>query len=94
LVEMEIPQGGKVQASAPGEVIRAAQTMESALSAIKPVVIGIVGNMMDIAITPAEITVELGLGLSLSSDGILKMLVASEANASFKVSITWNPEQR
>lgn len=91
LVETEINQSGKVQASvAPGEVIKAAETMESALLAIKPVVAGIVGNLMDIK--PDEVTVELGLGLSFGSDGILKMLVATEANASFNVSITWKKE--
>ena len=93
LVETEITQSGKVQAAtAPGEVIKAAETMESVLLAIKPVVVGIVGNLIDIK--PDEVTVELGLGLSFGSDGILKMLVATEANASFNVSITWKkPEQ-
>jgi hypothetical protein len=95
LVETEITEVGKAQASAaPGEVIRAAETMESALSAIKPVVACIIGNMMDSATKPDEITVELGLGFSFGSDGILKMLVSTEANASFNVSITWKkPEQ-
>lgn len=93
LVETEVIQSGKVQAAvAPGEVIKAAETMESALLAIKPVVAGIVGNLMDIK--PNEVTVELGLGLSFGSDGVLKMLVATEANASFNVSIKWKrPEQ-
>jgi hypothetical protein len=96
LFETEITQSVKVQASvAPGEVIKAAETMESALLAIKPVVAGIVGNLMECAIKPDEVTVVLGLGLSFGSDGILKMLVATEANASFNVSITWKkPEQR
>lgn len=90
LVETEITQAGKAHASAvPGEVIRAAETMESALSAIKPVVASIIGNMMDNAIKPDEVTVDLGLGLGFGSDGILKMLIATEANASFNVSITW-----
>lgn len=90
LVETEITESGKVQASAaPGEVMKAAQTMESALSAIKPVVAGIVGNLMESTMKPDEVKVELGLGLSFGSDGILKMLVATEANASFNVSITW-----
>lgn len=95
LVEAEITQSGKVQASAaPDEVIKVAETMDSALSAIKPVVASIVGNLMESAMKPDEITVELGLGLSFGSDGILKMLVATGANASFNVSITWNkPEQ-
>jgi hypothetical protein len=88
LVETEITQSGKVQASAvPGEVIKAAETMESAFLAIKPVVAGIVGNLKDI--NPDKVTVELGLGLSFGSDGILKMLVATEANASLNVSVTW-----
>jgi len=95
LVETEITQSGKVQASAvPGEVIKATETMESALLAIKPVVAGIVGNLMDSSLKPDEVTVELGLGLSFGSDGILKMLIATEANASFNVSVTWKkPEQ-
>ena len=68
--------------------------MESALLAIKPVVAGIVGNLMESAIKPDVVTMESGLGLSFGSDGILKMLVATEANASFNVSITWKkPEQ-
>jgi hypothetical protein len=91
LVETEIVPV-KVRAAAPGEVIKAAETMESALSTIKPVVAGIVGNLMDIK--PDEVTVELGLGLSFGSNGILKMLVASKADASFNVSVTWRkPEQ-
>lgn len=92
LVETEITQSGKVPSAAPDEVIKAVETMESALLAIKPVVAGIVGNLMDIK--PNEVTVDLGFGLSFGSDGILKMLVATEANASFNVSITWRkPEQ-
>lgn len=95
LFETEITQSGKVQASAtPGEVIKAAETMESALLAIKPVVAGIVGNLMESAIKPDEVTLDLGLGLSFGSDGVLKMLVATEANTSLNVSITWKkPEQ-
>ncbi len=93
LVETEIIQSGKVKASAaPGEVIKAAETMESALSAIKPVVAGIVENLMKCAIKPSEITVDLGMGLNFSSDGIVKMLFTTEANASFNVSITWNSQ--
>jgi len=68
--------------------------MESALLAIKPVVAGIVGNLMESAIKPDEVTVELGLGLSFGSDGFLKMLVATEANASFNVSITWKKAEQ
>lgn len=90
LVETEIIESGKVPAStAPGEVIKAAETMESALLAIKPLVASIVENLMQSAIRPDEVTMELGLGLGFGSDGILKMLVATEANASFNVSITW-----
>jgi hypothetical protein len=66
--------------------------MESALLAIKPVVAGIVGNLKDIK--PDEVTVELGLGLSFGSDDVLKMLVASEANASFNVTITWKKQEQ
>lgn len=90
LVETEITESGKVQAAAvPGEVLKAAETMESALLAIKPTTAAIIGNLMDSVIKPDEITVELGLGLSFGSDGVLKMLIATEANASFNVSITW-----
>jgi hypothetical protein len=93
LVETEIAQSGKVQAAAaPGEVMKAAQTMESALLSIKPVVGSIIGNLMESAIKPDEVTVELGLGMSFGSDGLLKMLVASEANASFNVTITWKKQ--
>ncbi|MGV8175177.1 MAG: CU044_2847 family protein [Methanothrix sp.] len=91
LVEIDVAQSGKVDAAAaPGKLIEAAQTMESALSAIKPVVAGIVGNLRDMK--PDEVTVELGLGLSFGSDGVLKMLVASEANASFNVTVTWKKQ--
>jgi hypothetical protein len=95
LVETEIDQCGKVQASAaPDEVIKAAETMESALSTIKPVIAGIVGNLVDSAIKPDEVTVELGLGLSFGSDGLLKMLIATGANASFKVNIVWKKPEK
>ncbi len=91
LVETEITQP-TIEAST-GDVIKAAETVESALSAIKPVIAGIVGNMMDGDKKPTEITLALGLGLSFGSDGILKLLVATEGNASFNVSITWKPGQ-
>jgi hypothetical protein len=92
IVETEITQPEKVEASATGEIIKAGETMESALLAIKPVIAGIVGNLRDTK--PDEVTVELGLGLCFGSDGILKMLVATEANASFNVSITWKKPER
>ncbi len=90
MVETEISQSVKVRAStAPGEVLKATETMQSALSAIKPVVSDIIGNLMDNAIKPNEVTMQLGLGLTFGSDGVLKMLISSGGNASFNVGIKW-----
>jgi hypothetical protein len=95
LVEANITESNKALAAvAPNEVIKAKETMESALLAIKPIVSDIIGNLMDSAIKPDEVTIELGVGLSFGSSGILKMLIATGADASFNVSIKWKkPEQ-
>jgi hypothetical protein len=89
LVETEVTEMGKVHCSAADEVIKAAETMEATLKSINPLVSGIIGNLMNSAVKPDEVNMELGLGLSFGSDGVLKMLLATQANASFKVGIIW-----
>jgi hypothetical protein len=93
LVETEIIPSGKILAHAgPNAVIKANETMESVLSEIKPVILGIVKDL--IVMKPDEITVELGMGVNFGSDGILKMLIATGANASLKVNVKWKEPEK
>ena len=73
----------------PGDIVKASETFEDAVEAIKPVASAIVSKMHDIPYSPEEIKVDFGLGLKLDSSGILKMLVSTGTDVNFKVSLTW-----
>ncbi len=82
--ELVIPAG-----RSPGDIVKASQTFENAVEAIKPVASAIVSKMREIPYSPEEIKVDFGLGLKLDPTGILKMVISTGADANFKVSFTW-----
>jgi hypothetical protein len=89
LVEMKEPDAGVVRAAAPGEIMRAGETLESALEMVKPTASAILKKMQDMPSSPDEISLQFGLGLKIDSSGILRMFVSAETNANFQVSFTW-----
>jgi hypothetical protein len=89
LVEVKEPESGVVRAAAPGEIVKACDTLESALEMVKPTASAILKKMQDMPVSPEEISLQFGLGLKIDSSGILRMFVSGETNANFQVSFTW-----
>jgi len=85
-VEVAQPErGGLVPAARPGEVVaRAQQTLEDALSRLKPMAKAIVHQFDELA--PDEVEVEFGVKLSAEAGAIL---AAAGAEANYNIKLVW-----
>jgi hypothetical protein len=100
LVEFPLEEGGSVvvevdatsadqliPASLPGDVAaKVALTFESALDKIRPAVGAIISKLRGLVDAPDEVAVEFGIKLSGSAGAIL---ASADAEANFKVNLTW-----
>lgn len=89
VVIVEVDEGieGDMRAARPGEITaRAAQTFESALDAIKPVVVAVINKLRDISVPVDQISVEFGIKLGAKA-GVY--IASADTEANFKVSLTW-----
>ena len=83
-------EGGVVPVSTkPGEVEKAQNTFEAAVSKIRPVAESVITTLHDIPKRPDEIELEFGLKLN-GKTGIYIASVGTEAN--FQVRLTWKQE--
>ena len=94
LVEVELPEpagGVDLAARRRGLPEEAAQTFEKAVAKIKPAAQAIIGQLRDLASRPDQIGVEFGFKLSAKAGVVI---ASTDAEANFKVTLTWNQTDR
>ena len=90
-VDESIIEGGVVPVSTKlGEVEKAQNTFEAAVSKIRPVAESVINTLHDIPKRPDEIELEFGLKLN-GKTGIYIASVGTEAN--FQVRLTWKQKE-
>jgi hypothetical protein len=86
-VEIESPAEDLVSVANPGEIaVKVGQSLEAALSRIKPAASAVVATLRDLADSPDEIKVEFGVKLSAKAGAIL---ASADAEANYKVTLSW-----
>ncbi len=74
------------------EVIeRATQTFDDALDKIKPAAAAIIAKLKELKTPPEQIGLEFGIKLSAKAGAFI---ASAEADANFKITLTWNTEPR
>ncbi len=91
IVEVDDAEEGIVRAARPGEIAaRAAQTFESALDVIKPAAAAIVGKLRTLSEVD-QVGVEFGIKLSAKANAYI---ASADAEANFKISLTWKRSEK
>jgi Trypsin-co-occurring domain 1 len=95
LVESEEPEsrgGAVVRGVGPNAMAeKAEQTFESALTKIKPVAAALIAKMRDLSDVPEEVGIEFGIKLGAKTGAFI---ASADAEATFKVTLTWKREHK
>ncbi len=86
-VDEIVPEGGIVPVARPGEIaVKASETLEEALSKIKPAAQSIITQLRSLHDVPDEVCVEFGIKLNAA---VGALLASAGVEANYKVTLKW-----
>lgn len=95
LVESDEPEsrgGAVVRGGSPIDVVeKAGQSFESALSKIKPVAVAFIEKVRELSDAPEQVGIEFGIKLGAKAGAFI---ASADAEATFKVTLTWKREHK
>lgn len=90
-IELDVPEeeGGVIEASRDGAIVKATKSFECAMEAVTPIADCLIERLTNLSHRPKEIEVEFGIKMNIEA----KVVIASSSlEANFKVTLKWKQE--